>query len=187
MGPVLALWTAGLVLLAAVAVSLVVVCIRWGRHWIRVAESGGEGGLRDEPAGSPEEACLVCRENEMRVALIPCGHAVLCIACSRQLAASDRPCPICRVAIDSGEAIWYAGADDSEMDMVQKRAVFAQSLDLAADQLAEHDEHACVVCLERASSVQFRPCMHTVCCNRCARDIQLSGNGKCPLCRETFG
>lgn len=40
----------------------------------------------------------------------------------------------------------------------------------------------CVVCMERDSTVLFKPCNHMCCCEQCSRDIQ-SLELSCPICR----
>lgn len=49
--------------------------------------------------------CVACTENQKRVALVPCGHQCLCIACAKQL---PKPyiCPICRAAVVSALVVF---------------------------------------------------------------------------------
>lgn len=62
------------------------------------------GTDRPAHAGATNE-CVVCTENEKRVALVPCGHRCLCIACSKQLA-MPYACPVCRAAIVSAVVVF---------------------------------------------------------------------------------
>jgi hypothetical protein len=55
----------------------------------------------DDVEADEEEACVVCLDAPRHVALIPCGHVVLCLACSRSvLASATKECPMCRVGIE---------------------------------------------------------------------------------------
>ena len=46
---------------------------------------------------SPENLCVLCLEEQRRLACIPCGHLATCVPCGHSL----RSCPICRTAIDA--------------------------------------------------------------------------------------
>lgn len=61
--------------------------------------------LGEQPNVKPEsdedntnEECLVCKDNEARVAFGPCGHIATCEACSDRI---QDNCPYCRTAIES--------------------------------------------------------------------------------------
>jgi hypothetical protein len=41
--------------------------------------------------------CVLCLEEEKRLACIPCGHLATCVPCGHSL----RSCPICRTGIDA--------------------------------------------------------------------------------------
>lgn len=41
--------------------------------------------------------CIVCLENEVKIALIPCGHFCFCISCVHRV--PENSCPICREAV----------------------------------------------------------------------------------------
>lgn len=45
------------------------------------------------------ETCVVCLEDKVGVRLQPCGHAIMCTACIRQL--QDATCPMCRKEISA--------------------------------------------------------------------------------------
>ena len=47
-----------------------------------------------------DEACVVCFAAARAVALVPCGHHVLCAACADDVMASGAECPMCRVRIE---------------------------------------------------------------------------------------
>ncbi|KAJ8315631.1 hypothetical protein KUTeg_007781 [Tegillarca granosa] len=50
--------------------------------------------------------CKICREAEVNVVFVPCGHLVCCLSCSHSL----RKCPICRKTITrSVKIFWYHG------------------------------------------------------------------------------
>ena len=46
---------------------------------------------------SPSNPCIICFQDEKRLACIPCGHLAACVPCSHSL----RTCPICRRSIDA--------------------------------------------------------------------------------------
>jgi hypothetical protein len=46
---------------------------------------------------STSNVCVLCLEEEKRLACIPCGHLATCVPCGHSL----RSCPICRTAIDA--------------------------------------------------------------------------------------
>ncbi len=55
--------------------------------------------------GSPSQ-CAACSENEKRVAMVPCGHVCLCIACAKRLP-KPYACPMCRGSITSALTVFY--------------------------------------------------------------------------------
>jgi hypothetical protein len=58
----------------------------------RVISSQSEGNN-----SSPVNPCVLCLEEEKRLACIPCGHLATCVPCGHSL----RSCPICRRGIDA--------------------------------------------------------------------------------------
>ena len=44
--------------------------------------------------------CAVCYQEERSTVLLPCRHAVLCAACSKQVQQASGRCPLCRVGIE---------------------------------------------------------------------------------------
>jgi hypothetical protein len=46
---------------------------------------------------SSSNLCVLCLEEEKRLACIPCGHLATCVPCGHSL----RSCPICRTGIDA--------------------------------------------------------------------------------------
>lgn len=72
--------------------------------------SGGDGAAggfdgpmpEDGPAHEGDRECVVCMENRVCSVLVPCGHLVMCSACTQQVVreARDRgqepKCPVCR-------------------------------------------------------------------------------------------
>jgi hypothetical protein len=46
---------------------------------------------------SSSNLCVLCFQDEKRLACIPCGHLATCVPCGHSL----RSCPICRTAIDA--------------------------------------------------------------------------------------
>jgi len=63
------------------------------------AAEAGEAFVREHPTFevSDDNICAVCFDRAIDVLLDPCGHIVVCAACSQRL--SPRRCPICRVAV----------------------------------------------------------------------------------------
>ena len=53
-------------------------------------------GGREQKVSNGE--CIMCTNAPVRVVLVPCGHAMMCQACSDKTVAG--PCPICRAAIE---------------------------------------------------------------------------------------
>jgi len=52
-----------------------------------------------------ERTCLVCQDNRVNVAFIPCGHLCCCLACSLQSALTS--CPVCRMKIQKRQKIFF--------------------------------------------------------------------------------
>jgi hypothetical protein len=46
---------------------------------------------------SASNPCVICYQDEKRLACIPCGHFTTCVPCSHSL----RTCPICRREIEA--------------------------------------------------------------------------------------
>lgn len=63
-------------------------------------------GADSQAAEGSSAQCLACTENEKRVAMVPCGHMCLCIACAKQLP-KPYTCPLCRCAISSALNVFY--------------------------------------------------------------------------------
>ena len=78
-----------------------------------VDESGqdGEGEIDvgpDEPAAQSdpqERRCAVCLDEEPVMLTRPCNHVATCERCSRRL--QNRPCVICRRAVESRERVFF--------------------------------------------------------------------------------
>ena len=54
-------------------------------------------GQNEGNNSSPANPCVLCLEEEKRLACIPCGHLATCVPCGHSL----RSCPICRREIDA--------------------------------------------------------------------------------------
>ncbi|KAH3744732.1 hypothetical protein Pelo_13854 [Pelomyxa schiedti] len=56
----------------------------------------------DEKSTEPP-TCCVCAENKVKIAIVDCGHAVLCCRCARRILESNPArCPTCRADIKKG-------------------------------------------------------------------------------------
>ncbi|UJR15698.1 hypothetical protein I4U23_002632 [Adineta vaga] len=54
-------------------------------------------GNKQADNATPSNPCVLCLEEERRLACMPCGHLATCVPCGHSL----RSCPICRTAIDA--------------------------------------------------------------------------------------
>lgn len=64
---------------------------------ITVATPGASAPMCHRPlADSAESVCVVCQCHRNSNAIIPCGHKVLCDACSSRFVSPGSACPICR-------------------------------------------------------------------------------------------
>lgn len=58
--------------------------------------SGVICGVKRVLGSANNTSCIICQENRACLAVIPCGHLILCKSCP----AIERECPICRTSID---------------------------------------------------------------------------------------
>jgi hypothetical protein len=56
-----------------------------------------DSGQIKENSSSAANPCVLCLEEEKRLACMPCGHLATCVPCGHSL----RSCPICRRSIDA--------------------------------------------------------------------------------------
>jgi hypothetical protein len=42
-----------------------------------------------------DDTCIVCMSAKREVALVPCGHLILCSRCCHKLSTSTKKCPVC--------------------------------------------------------------------------------------------
>ena len=52
------------------------------------------------------QACIVCFENAMEAACIPCGHRCLCVDCADRFRHPGAKCPVCRIDLLMVVKIW---------------------------------------------------------------------------------
>ena len=57
--------------------------------------------LSNDQETATNSTCVVCLERQANFAVVPCGHVCLCSTCSDICTGDDRPCPLCRVDIQS--------------------------------------------------------------------------------------
>ena len=70
-------------------------------------------GIKDQKANASEKTsigqesnvCTICMENEIKVVLIPCGHARFCASCVSQLL-DKKICPLCKVEFISAQVLY---------------------------------------------------------------------------------
>lgn len=57
--------------------------------------------IKEEPTTSGDSTvanpCIICFQDEKRLACLPCGHFSACVPCSHSL----RTCPVCRRGIEA--------------------------------------------------------------------------------------
>lgn len=54
--------------------------------------------ILDEKTDNEEILCCVCRDNKIKLMIIPCNHACLCFSCRKNIKSE---CPICKNQIDN--------------------------------------------------------------------------------------
>lgn len=62
-------------------------------------------------------------------------------------------------------------------------ALVAETINRSPSVHEEEDERACIICLDRPSSITFHPCSHSVTCAACAQLVMKAEQALCPLCR----
>lgn len=55
--------------------------------------------IHDETKHKEYEYCCICNLNIKKTIIYPCKHRALCLTCSRLIANSGAPCPICKSKI----------------------------------------------------------------------------------------
>ncbi|KAK3279491.1 hypothetical protein CYMTET_12627 [Cymbomonas tetramitiformis] len=85
-----------------------------GRAQIEVQEVGkkwlSQGRCAQGPSGAADQSsflCVICLDAEREMALVPCGHAVLCRACSQQITLDSNQCPLCKLPIQSTIKLFF--------------------------------------------------------------------------------
>ena len=64
---------------------------------IQVAITGSDEKVSENDA---ENQCIICWENKIQCAALPCGHYKYCISCSEKIRETNNPkCSVCRKAI----------------------------------------------------------------------------------------
>ena len=58
------------------------------------------------PCNDIPQDCIICMETKRQVAAAPCGHMVLCEACSVKLV--HQPCSICRVKVTKFNRVYLS-------------------------------------------------------------------------------
>ena len=73
---------------------------------VEVVVDNPDASVAAGPVGGDEDrTCVVCFEAPRDAVLIPCGHAVTCMACARKIAETSDICPMCRAVIKEAKKI----------------------------------------------------------------------------------
>eukprot|EP00117_Sycon_ciliatum_P023024 scpid31426/ scgid5319/ E3 ubiquitin-protein ligase mind-bomb; Mind bomb homolog len=125
--------------------------------------AAGAGGAEVIKVHTPLTECSVC-DNKANIRFQPCGHEMLCEACSQRSAR----CPLrgCKAAVLSKIKLEYEPAPAQAPAAVDTASV------------AGPDDDACMMCDNKAT-VTFQPCGHVVTCTECCVHAR-----KCILCKK---
>ena len=64
----------------------------------------------DEGSPAAPLTCVVCFDEPVTHAMVPCGHLCICEACSDKVMAASKKCPICCQACNISMRIYTASA-----------------------------------------------------------------------------
>ena len=70
------------------------------RNQLRQAQQAQQGGKKDE------STCVVCMDNRVECALLPCFHAQFCMECAGALMAAKAQCAVCRCKVTGAQQIF---------------------------------------------------------------------------------
>jgi len=122
------------------------------------------------------QKCVVCWDNIISFAIVPCGHMALCVDCSKlEKIIELGGCPVdnCSQRIFRAQKVHSIGTFNEEGNE-------KNGLDKMFD-------NRCVVCLDGMRTQILLPCGHLALCTDCAkRDTIRKLDMKCPLCRCTI-
>ena len=151
----------------------------------RSPRRGNEPIYQPKPADSEPftlpDHCVVCCDQPVRTAFLPCGHTVCCVSCALEF--SGGACPVCR-GVNAGVARLrpaLARTGKKKFVVQQRRSTIPRP---ALREEPEDDTpltwpDRCSTCC-RAAPVRalFAPCGHVSSCVRCAFATE-----SCPTCR----
>ncbi|XP_069483082.1 RNA-binding E3 ubiquitin-protein ligase MEX3C [Ambystoma mexicanum] len=69
------------------------------------SSNGGSSSNSGSTSSSPPESrrkhdCVICFENEVIAALVPCGHNLFCMECAKKICEKEMPlCPVCQASV----------------------------------------------------------------------------------------
>nr|XP_033790213.1 RNA-binding E3 ubiquitin-protein ligase MEX3C [Geotrypetes seraphini] len=64
------------------------------------SSSNGGSTSSSPPESRRKHDCVICFENEIIAALVPCGHNLFCIECANKICEREAPvCPVCQTAV----------------------------------------------------------------------------------------
>ncbi|MDA9603530.1 RING-HC finger protein [bacterium] len=69
-------------------------------------DDGNDAASVVQSSVASAQACIVCFENAMEAACIPCGHRCLCVDCADRFRHPGAKCPVCRVDLLMVVKIW---------------------------------------------------------------------------------
>ncbi|XP_074851879.1 RNA-binding E3 ubiquitin-protein ligase MEX3C [Carettochelys insculpta] len=64
------------------------------------SSSNGGSTSSSPPESRRKHDCVICFENEVIAALVPCGHNLFCMECANKICEKETPsCPVCQTAV----------------------------------------------------------------------------------------
>lgn len=105
--------------------------------------------------------CIVCKNVDIQVALVYCGHASYCLACIKKVVSNPnaRNCMICKAPI-----------------------IYVQILDDAYFTTKD----PCKVCRMSNPDSVLIPCGHVICCKACVPDYTKASHNRCTTCSKVY-
>jgi len=115
--------------------------------------------------------CTICCKKNIKVALVPCGHAITCVRCAKNL----ELCTVCRGNVSSFIRIEVYNNEEKYENFNQLPSSSSQCSD------KQVNEMCCNICHKNKMSAAFIPCNHIHTCMECASKCHI-----CPVCGKDF-